>query len=227
MKRTPLKERKLPNYTRGEELFNMVTHIVGSTMGIAVTVLCVVVAAMNGKVWNVVSGAIYGGMVIVLYAISSIYHGLTTTTSKKVFQVIDHCTIFLLIAGTYTPILLGNFRESAPVEAWIIFGIVWGFAVLGIVLNAIDLKKFKLFSMISYLGMGWCVIFRITKVTEVYGFGFILFLILGGVAYTIGAVLYNVGKVKNVKYMHSVFHIFTDVATLLHFLGIVIYVMPN
>ena len=162
MNRTKLAERILPSYTKGEEIFNMTSHIVGGALGVVALVLCVVFAAVRGNVYGVVSGAIYGTTMIVLYTMSSIYHGLRPhLTAKKVFQVIDHCSIFLLIAGTYTPISLCSLREYSPVLGWTIFGVIWGLATLGIVLNSIDLKKYSVFSMICYLGMGWCIIFFI------------------------------------------------------------------
>ena len=140
MRRTKLSDRILPTYTKGEEIFNMISHIVGGALGIVVTTLCVIFAAIHNNVYGVVSGAIYGATVIILYTISSIYHGLSPKRmSKKVFQVLDHCSIFLLIAGTYTPVALCNIRSINPFYGWLIFGVVWGAAALGILLNAIDL----------------------------------------------------------------------------------------
>ena len=222
--RTGLRERMLPTYTKGEETMNMVSHIVGGGIGVVMLLICAVVAAWNHNVWGIVSGMIYGFSVILLFTMSSIYHGLTAETPKKVFQIIDHCAIFILIAGTYTPVLLGRFRELYPVSAWAMFGVIWGLALIGIVLNSIDLKKFRKLSLACYLGMGWCVVFRLTEAIEAVGVRCFLLLLIGGVFYTMGAVLYVVGKKK--KYMHSVFHIFVNIATLLHFLAIVIYVMP-
>jgi hemolysin III len=157
---------------------------------------------------------------------SSIYHGLTKGTSKKVFQILDHCTIFTLIAGTYTPILLNKFRATYPVEAWVIFGIIWGLAIVGIVLNSIDIERFKIFSTISYLGMGWLAVLVISKLVEVIGLEFFILLLIGGLFYTVGAVLYLIGKKKDKKYMHAVFHVFVVIAALLHFIGIIVFVIP-
>jgi len=221
--RVKLKERILPPYTRGEEIFNMVTHIVGGGIGVAAVVACVIVAAVRGNVWGVVGGSIYGASVILLYVMSSLYHGLTAPLAKKVFQIFDHCTIFVLIAGTYTPILLGNFRASHPADAWIYFGFLWGVAVLGIILNSIDLKNFKTISFICYLAMGWCIVFRLPQLLSSYHAGFFVLILLGGLAYTLGAVFYAFGHKK--KFIHSVFHLFTDIATLLHLVGIAVYVM--
>ena len=223
-KRTKLKDRTLPNYTKGEEIANMVTHIIGGVIGIVALVLCVVFAAKNKNVYGIVSGSIFGAMMILLYTMSSIYHGLSPKlTAKKVFQIIDHCTIFLLIAGTYTPIVLCAVREYSPALGWTLFGVIWGFAILGIVLNSIDLKKYKTFSMICYLVMEWACICICDKFTLILGRTGTWLLVLGGVAYTIGAILYGIGAKK--KYYHTVFHVFVDIGSLLHFLCILLYVM--
>ena len=205
----------------------MVSHIVGGGIGVVAFLTCVIVAAYHQNVWGIVSGAVYGFTIILLFTMSSIYHGLPMGIPKKVFQVLDHCTIFILIAGTYTPILLNQFREAYPLLAWTFFAIIWGLAVLGITLNSVDLKRFKVFSIICYLGMGWLIVFSFQKLVEILGRDFVAFLLLGGVFYTIGAALYVVGKKMNKKYMHSVFHIFVDVAALMHFLGIAIFIMPT
>ncbi len=224
MTRTKLRDRKLPFYTKGEEIFNMVSHIVGAGFGIAALTLCVVVAALFGNAWGVASGAIYGGTMILLYTMSSLYHGLRPEMAKKVFQIIDHCSIYLLIAGTYTPITLCSLRPTHPVSAWIIFGLVWGLAALGITLNAIDLKGFRVFSMICYLGMGWCIVFALGPTLECLPTAGLWLLLAGGIAYTMGAVLYGLGKKH--RYMHAVFHLFVLLGSILHFLLIVIFVMP-
>ena len=224
MPRIKLTDRVLPEYTKGEEIFNMASHIVGVVLGIVALVLCVTFAAFNNNVYGIISGAIYGITMIMLYAMSSIYHGLSPKLlSKKVFQILDHCSIFLLIAGSYTPFLLVSIREYDMVAAWVIFGIIWAFAILGIVLNAVDIKKFKKFSMICYLVMGWCIVFKASLLPiALEKAGFVL-LLLGGIVYTIGAVLYGLGKKH--KYIHSVFHLFILLGSILHFLCILIFVM--
>lgn len=222
MARTKLSERILPNYTRGEEIFNMVSHIVGGALGIAALTLCVIFSALHGNVYGVVGSAIYGATMIILYTMSSIYHGLKPhLMAKKVFQVIDHCSIFLLIAGTYTPIALSALRSYSPPLGWWIFGIIWGCAVLGIVLNAIDIKQYKVFSMICYLAMGWCIVFAAKPTYLMLGPGGIALLVAGGLMYTIGAVFYGLGKKK--RYIHSVFHLFVVAGSILHFLSILLY----
>lgn len=224
MQRTKLADRILPVYTKGEEIFNMTSHIVGGALGIAATALCVIFAAIHRNVYGIVSGAIYGFTMILLYVMSSIYHGLSPKrTAKKVFQILDHCSIYLLIAGTYTPMALCTIREVDTATGWWIFGIVWAMAFLGIALNSIDLKTTKIFSMICYLVMGWCIVFKFNVLLEGLHRNGVMLLLGGGIAYTIGAVFYGVGKKK--KYMHSVFHLAILLGSILQFLCIILYVM--
>ena len=223
MKRTKLKDRQLPDYTKGEEIFNMVTHIVGGALGIAYLALCVIYAATHSDPYAVVSSAIYGASVVVLFSVSSIYHGLHPSKGKKVMQVLDHCVIYFMIAGTYTPITLCALRENSPALGWTVFGVVWGMSAFAALLNAIDLKKYKVFSIISYLAIGWCVVFTVKPVYESIGFEGFLWLLAGGVLYTVGAVLYMLGHKK--RYIHSVFHIFIDLASVCHFICILFCVL--
>ena len=223
MQRTNLASRTLPDYTRGEERFNMISHIVGGGMGIAATVLCVLVAALGRNVYGVVSGAIFGGSMVALYTISSVYHGLHGGTGKKVMQILDHCTIYFLIAGTYTPFCLCTIRQHNPALGWGTFGFVWALAVVGIVLNAIDLKRFQKLSMVLYLGMGWCIILTGKLIVSLLGGAGFALLVGGGVAYTVGAVFYGLGHKK--RYIHSVFHLFCLVGSGLHILCILFYVI--
>ena len=224
MQRTKLKDRILPIYSKGEEIFNMTSHIVGGVLGIVATVLCVVFAAIHGNGYGVVSGAIYGVTMIILYTMSSIYHGLKPQRySKRVFQVLDHCSIFLLIAGSYTPFALVSFREYNTALGWTIFGVIWAMAIIGIILNSIDIKKFKVFSMICYLGMGWCIVFTANLLPKLLGTSGLSLLVAGGLSYTVGAILYGLGKKH--KWMHSVFHMFILLGSLLQFFCILLYVM--
>lgn len=223
MKRTKLRDRILPDYTRGEEIFNMVSHIVGGGFGVIALASCVLKAFLVGSTFDIVAAFIYGCSMIVLYTMSSIYHGLKPPMAKKVFQIIDHCTIFILIAGTYTPITLGPIREAKPLLCWIIMGVVWGASALGVVLNAIDLKKYNVLSMILYLVIGWCIIFTGKAAVAAMGLPCFIWILAGGVAYTIGAVFYGVAK--KVRYMHSVFHLFVVLGSILQYIGIIFYVI--
>lgn len=227
MERTSLKNRSLPNYTKGEEIFNMVSHIVGGALGIAALTLCVVFSFLEWDAYKIAGSFIYGFSVVLLYTMSSLYHGITPKKdiAKKVFQIIDHCMIFILIAGTYTPITISAMREVNAPLAWVVFGFVWGASALGIVLNAIDIKKYKKFSMICYLVIGWCAIFTLKSLIQAITLTGFLYIILGGVSYSIGAMLYSLGHKKGLKYVHSVFHIFVVFGTVLHFFGIFFYVV--
>lgn len=224
MKRTKLSDRILPTYTKGEEIFNMVSHIIGGVAGIVMIVLGSVIGAMHHNPYGIISGVIFGVSMLFLYCMSSIYHGLSPNRkSKKVFQVLDHCAIFVLISGSYTPFALCTLREYSPAMGWTIFGLVWGFAILGIILNAIDLKKFKVFSMICYLAMGWCIIIKANILPTLLGVPGFALLLAGGIIYTIGAILYGVGKKR--KYMHSVFHLCVFLGNMLHVLCVLMYVI--
>ena len=218
MNRTKLADRVLPAYTKGEEIFHMVSHIVGGAFGVLALILCVGRSLLHGSLWGVVSSCIYGASIIALYTMSSVYHGLKPGMAKKVLQVLDHCTIYYLIAGTYTPVVLCRIRAYSPGWGWVIFGVVWGCAVLATVFTAIDLRKYAKLSMICYLAMGWCIVVAIKPALETVPHAGLWWIFFGGVAYTVGAVLYGLGKKK--RWMHAVFHLFVILGSLLQFIGI-------
>ena len=176
--RIKLADRQLPNYSKGEEIFNMVSHIVGAALGIAALVLCIIVSAKHHSGIGVVSSCIYGVTLIVLYTMSSVYHGLRPGMGKKVMQVLDHCTIYFLIAGSYTPILLVPMRAKYPV---------------------------------------------LKPTIEVMGTGGVILLVAGGIAYTVGSILYGLGSSH--KWMHSIFHLFILAGSILHFFAIILYAL--
>lgn len=224
MRRTKLADRVLPTYTKGEEIFNMTSHIVGASLGIVGMILCIVVSVRNHNLYGITSSIIYGISLVLLYTISSVYHGLSPRLmGKKVLQILDHCSIYILIAGCYTPVVLCSIRQVDSVSAWWIFGVVWGAAALGIVLNSIDLQSTKIFSMICYLLMGWCIVFRFNVLVKAVETPGIVLLVAGGIAYTIGAIFYGLGK--KVKYFHSVFHLFILLGSILQFFCILLYVL--
>ena len=223
MKRTKLKDRELPDYTRGEELMNTVTHIAGAVLGVAALVLCILQAVSHRNVWGIVGSSVYGASLIALYAVSSIYHGMKPGMAKKVMQVIDHCTIYFLIAGSYTPIVLSALRPVYPGLAWGLLGFVWTLAIVAVVLTAIDLKKYNVFSMICYVGIGWAVLPFMKQTLQVLTLPGFLLLLFGGIAYTVGAVLYGLGGKR--RWMHSVFHIFVVLGSGLQFLSILGYAL--
>lgn len=220
MKRTKLTERKLPVYSRGEEIMNMVTHIVGGAFAIVVLVLCILKAKDPAAI---VGSCIYGAGMLITYTMSSVYHGLHVNTGKKVMQVLDHCAIYFLIAGTYTPIMLIKFVPAYPLIGWGLLGMQWTLTALAVTLTAIDLKKYKVFSMICYILMGWGIIFFLQQALTVLGYTAFGWLLAGGIAYTIGAVLFGIGK--KLKWMHSVFHIFVLLGSVLQFISIYFYML--
>lgn len=199
----------------------MVTHIVGGALGILALILCVVRAALRDNLYGIITSAIYGTTMITMFTISSVYHGLKPNMGKKVMQVIDHCTIYFLIAGTYTVVVLSAIRPVYPTLGWGLFAFEWCIALAAATLTAIDLKKYSVLSMICYIGMGWAVIPFWKQTLEVMTLPGFLLLLFGGIAYTIGSVLYGLGRSR--KWMHSVFHIFVVLGATLQFLSILFY----
>lgn len=204
-------------YTGGEEIANAITHGVGAALAVAGTVILIVSAV--GDAWKVVSSAIYGASMLVLFLMSCLYHALTNRTAKKVMRVFDHTSIFLLIAGTYTPFTLVTLRGWV---GWTIFGMVWGCAVFGIVLNSISVERFKKISMVCYIASGWCVMIAIAPLVQKLAWPGVLLLVLGGVAYTAGILFY---RKKSIRYFHTVWHVFVFVGALLHYFCILFYVI--
>lgn len=211
---------EIPKYTLAEELMSAISHGIGSLLSIAALVLCVVFSSMHHNPYAVVSSCIYGSMSIILYTMSTLYHSLKVNNAKRVFRIIDHCSIYLLIAGTYTPYCLVSLPKAL---GWTVFGVIWGCAILGIVLNSINLKKFKKFSMILYIVMGWMIVITIKPLMRAIDIAGIYLMFSAGFLYTIGAIFYGIGKKK--KYMHSVFHIFVLTASILFFFSIFLYVI--
>lgn len=201
-------------YTLGEEIFSSVSHGIGTLLAIAGTVVLIIFAALFSDPWAVVGSAIYGGSLIMLYTMSTLYHAITNEKAKKFFQIMDHTTIFFLIAGTYTPITLSILRGPL---GWVLFGIVWGAAALGITLNAIDLKRFSKPSIACYIAMGWVIIIAIKPLLEVMTPLSLWLLVIGGVFYTVGVIFY---AIKKIKYFHSIWHIFTILGSTFHYFSI-------
>lgn len=211
------KKIELPKYKLSEELINSISHGIGAALSIVAFILCLIKSNSGLAIFSTFFYCISS---FLLYLMSCLYHSLKRNNAKRVFRIIDHCSIYLLIAGTYTPVVL---LTLPPALGWTIFGIVWAMAILGIVLNAVDLKKFKVISMILYLVMGWCIIFSFKTLWNSMNHTGIYLLLLGGITYTIGAIIYGVGKKK--KYMHSAFHIFCLLASVCFFLAIYLYAL--
>ncbi|MGN1060901.1 MAG: hemolysin III family protein [Candidatus Coproplasma sp.] len=212
-------KRALPFYGKGEEIFNAVSHIVGGGLSIIFSIIAFVLVSYNPSTNKYAAVAIYSFSMITLFTISSIYHFLRRNRAKKVFRILDHCTIFLLIAGCYTPFCLISFYSSPLGIA--MFCVEWGLAIIGITLNAVNMhwKAVKIFSNIAYLVMGWLAIFFMPYFIAVLPTESLIFLIAGGVAYTVGIIFYAVGKKK--KWMHSVWHLFVVLGAILQFVSIV------
>ncbi len=221
--RIKLKDRLLPDYTRGEEMMNMVTHIIGGVLGIVVLTQCMTKAIRFSDTKALVGSIIYGFTMIALYTVSSVYHGLRPSMSKKVMQVVDHCAIYFLICGTYTPLLLVSFVPVYPALGWGLLTAQWVLAILATTLTAIDLKKYNIFSMVCYILMGWAIIFFLPQALRVLTKPGFLLLLSGGIVYTVGAVLYGIGSKQ--RWFHSVFHIFVVLGSVLQALAIILYVL--
>lgn len=207
---------KIKKYTLGEEIFNSVSHGVGAGLSVAGTVVLIVSAVIHTNAWGIVSACIYGATLIILYTMSTLYHSLTNAKAKAFFRIMDHNTIFLLIAGTYTPITL---YFLGGVTGWVLFAIVWGAAVIGIIINSINLEKARIPSIFCYVAMGWVIIFAIKPLIAAMPTVSLVFLIIGGVFYTLGIIFY---AIKKVKYFHSVWHLFTVAGSVFHYFSILL-----
>lgn len=221
-----LQEVKLANYSKTEDTVNSVTHMLGVPLGITVLILCLKRSIEYGSNWMIVSSVIYGVSMILLYLGSALYHGVKPGKLKKVLRVIDHCLIFLLIAGSLTPYALVSMRPEHPLACWLSIIIAWGAALFGITGTSINHEKFKKVQMVLYIGIGWILILGIKTLLAVfsgeYRMGLYLLLVGGGI-YTVGAILYGVGK--KLPYFHAVFHLFVLAGSVVQFLSVYDYVL--
>ena len=215
MAKTEVKKR----YTLGEEIFNSVSHGVGALLSIAGTVVLIVFSAIYNNAWAVVSSAIFGASLIILYTMSTLYHAITNDRAKSFFRIMDHNTIFFLIAGTYTPITLVPLRGAL---GWVLFGIIWGAAIVGIVFNSIDLEKFKKPSLVCYILMGWVIVIAIKPMLENVNVVSLWFLLIGGLFYTVGVVFYSI---KRIRYFHSIWHLFTIAGSVFHYFSVLLFII--
>ena len=211
---------EIPKYNLCEELLSAISHGVGGFLSIAALVLCTVFSAIHHNVYAVISSVIYGSCSIILYTMSTLYHSFKPNNAKRVFRILDHDSIFLLIAGTYTPYALVALPKKI---GWVVFGIIWSCAILGITLNSIDLKKYGKLSMVLYIIMGWMIIFTFKTLVASIDIVGIYLMLIAGMLYTIGLIFYGIGKKK--KYMHSIFHFFVLSASILFFFSIFLYVI--
>lgn len=201
-------------YTKGEEISNAVTHGIGTLASIAALFLLIVNSCKYGNVWHVVSYTIFGASLIILYLGSTLYHSITNKSAKKVFRRIDHSSIYILIAGTYTPFTLTVLRGAL---GWTIFGIIWGMTVAGIVIKCLWVGKFDKLSTFLYVVMGWMIIISINKLWHLLPLSSFIFLVAGGIVYTVGAIFYSFDKLP---YNHPLWHLFVIGGSTLHFLSV-------
>ena len=209
-------------YTLAEELISSISHGIGALIGIIQLAIGVIVAVGKNDVWNIVSMSIYGTSLVVLFLMSTLYHALTHRGAKAVFRVLDHNSIFLLIAGTYTPYTLGVLRLTSPVLAWVLFILIWGSAVVGILFNSINVDKYWKVSLAGYLMMGWAAIFAIGPLISTMLPISTTLLFAGGIVYSLGAIIYVLGR--KAKYFHSIWHFFVLGGSILHYLSIILQI---
>ena len=211
---------KIPKYSLSEELISSISHGVGAFLSLAALVLCVVFASIHHSVLGIISSVIYGISLIVLYTMSCIYHALKPNGAKRIFRIFDHCSIFLLIAGSYTPFLL---LVIGGVRGIVMLSVIWVAAIIGILGNIVSLEKFKKISFVLYLVMGWMIVFSLNPLLQNLAKPGLMLLLVGGIIYTIGAVLYLVGH--KVKYMHSIWHFFVLGGSICQFFTIFFHVI--
>ncbi|MEC0202090.1 hemolysin III family protein [Paenibacillus lautus] len=207
-------------YPRREEIVNAITHGIGAALSVAALVLLIVFSSLKGTAWHVVSFTIYGSTMLLLYLSSTLVHGLRDGKAKDFFEFMDHSSIYLFIAGTYTPFLLVAVRGSL---GWSLFGIVWGIALFGVIFKAFFVKKFLFLSTIFYIAMGWLIVIAWNPLTAVVAPQGMNLLALGGVLYTLGTIFY---VWRGFPYHHAIWHLFVLAGSILHFFAILIYLLP-
>lgn len=207
-------------YSVGEEIANSLTHAIATGLSIAALVILIIAAVAEGNAWHIVSFSIFGSTLVLLYLASTLYHTIPAANLKRLFKTLDHCAIYLLIAGTYTPFMLVSVRG---VVGWSIFGVIWGLAVAGVVLKCFCVYRFKKLSVAVYVGMGWlCVLAGKQMWTALSGTSLLL-LLLGGLTYTLGVIFY---VWKRLPYNHAIWHLFVMAGSILHFFS-VLHTLPS
>ena len=208
---------RLKEQTLGEEIANAVTHGIGAALSVAGLVLLVVFAATRGDAWRIVSFSIYGATLIILYLASTLYHSFTNIRLKRFFRTLDHISIFLLIAGTYTPITLVCMRGP---WGWTIFGLIWALAVAGVILKAFFMGRFEKTAIALYVAMGWLIVIAIKPMIQMVPPGAVMWIVIGGVSYTMGLTFY---AMKKMPYNHAVWHLFVLGGSVCQYMGIVLH----
>ena len=208
------------SFTIGEEIFHSITHGIGSGLSIAGLTLLLVLAILFGDVYQIVSFSIFGASLVILYLSSTLYHGFQQPRVKHIFKIFDHASIYLLIAGTYTPFLLIGLGGST---GWALLFIVWGIALFGIVFKVFFIERFQVLSVVTYLLMGWLCVFVFREMVASIPLGGIILLAIGGLFYTVGVIFYALQKIP---YMHAVWHFFVLGGSICHFFAVLLYLAP-
>ncbi len=211
---------KLKYYSPLEEMINVISHFIGIILSVIALVILVVFASLYGNIWHIVSFSIYGSSMIMLYTASTVYHNSKKPEVRRRLKVFDHISIFIMIAGTYTPFTLVTLNGTTT--GWIIFGVIWGFALTGTILKLFFTGRFNILSTMMYVGMGWVAIFAINPLIENLSYEGLIWLFAGGISYTVGAVFYSI---KKIKFNHAIFHIFVLFGSICHFVSIFFYVL--
>ncbi|MBI9040842.1 hemolysin III family protein [Lutibacter sp.] len=215
-----MQRKNVKYYDKKEEKLNVLSHGIGLVLSIIALVLLVVYASLEGNSWHIVSFSIYGASLIVLYAASTLYHYVQSPKLRYRLNIFDHASIYILIAGTYTPFTLVVLNGWV---GWTIFGVSWGLALTGVILKLFFIGKYDKISTIAYVLMGWLIIFAIKPLVHNLPLDGLLWLLAGGIFYTVGAVLYSI---KSIKYNHAIFHIFVLLGSFSHFMAVFFYVLP-
>jgi len=208
-------------YSPIEEKINIISHAIGFILSIVALILLVTHANLHGDVWHIVSFSIFGASLIILYAASTFYHNAKKPELRNRLKIIDHAAIFVLIAGSYTPFTLVTLQGTL---GWVIFGTSWGLALTGIILKLFFTGKYNLISTLMYVFMGWIIVFAIKPLINNLPFAGLFWLFAGGMAYTTGAILYSI---KKIKLNHAIFHMFVLMGSFSHFVSVFFYVLPR
>ena len=211
-------------YYLAEEIVSAITHAIGGYLGAAALVLLILFAIGSGSQvpWKIVSGSIFGATIIILYSASTIYHAVTNDRIKEIFLSFDQMAIYVLIAGTYTPFCLVILRQSNPILSWTTLGFVWGMTIVGILFKLLTKRQFRYATTFTYLTMGWFGLVLLKPLSHVFEFGGLVWLVLGGVLYSMGVVFF---LWRSLSYNHAIWHIFVLAGTISHFFCILFYVM--
>ena len=212
-------KKRIRYYSPSEEKINVTSHAIGLVLSVIALVLLLTCAIRQGDIWHIVSFSIFGVSLCVLYAASTFYHNSKEPELRSKLRVFDHASIYVLIAGTYTPYTIVTLND---LTGWVIFGISWGLAISGIILKLFFTGKYDFISTLMYVFMGWIIIFAIKPLSINLSSDGIFWLIAGGISYTLGAVIYSI---KKIKFNHPIFHIFVLIGSGCHFLSIFFYVL--